>query len=704
MADKNYISTSKKEIYTKLLNVASNYINGDTDFAKTGLFGYITESMAMILRDTTFHTSMMYNESFLNTAVIPKSVYNWAKMFNVEVQKATPAYANIELSFPNSVWDGYSKTDTSEIAGLKTKTGIVSYIKIDRADPIIAGDYYFSLEHSIIIYKNSNGGFAAQYLLSPDEDTITDYQKVENTTKYLSVKSDGENIKVSARAYQYRKTTIQSQIISTTFLNKVKSYTFEDQFCGANLYYIENGQKQPITLTYSDLNTKTQTKTAFYNLTNENELEIIFKTGDELFVPAVNTEIILEILTTCGANVPSKFTDSALMNFSKTDMKAFPLIITFNPTDIIGGKNMPTLSDIKSTIIREISTRNTITTKNDLDNYFGILMSLIEDINNGRIKFVKKRDDILRRIYNSYLLIRDNINENSDSLADSSYISRCVPTNTIDVTGIEGNDDNEQKQIVLAYPKFNLDGQYVSRTNNSTLAADDYYFSPFRILIKYGDYNFVKYIYDIVDQTSSVIYNSHGTSEWFETNYLEPQSVRIYKNFSSTCINGNTDEEKYTFELYILSNLDLSAETVSEKLVINGEAGKSDSFEINAKDIVITSEEQNNEGMFLNKLTFTSPVASFDMSGTLSKILFDDGVEWASENILTFDFNELSLSGNKLTGLKYTTTDKIAFFKDLSALTESSLTVTDTSPITYGLKEVPVIHSSYFSEHADSTR
>jgi len=80
------ISSSKKEIYNNLLDIAEKYTNiNNTDFLKTGLFGYITESMAMMMRDSTFHKSMIYNESFLNSAVIPKSVYNWAKMFNVEV-------------------------------------------------------------------------------------------------------------------------------------------------------------------------------------------------------------------------------------------------------------------------------------------------------------------------------------------------------------------------------------------------------------------------------------------------------------------------------------------------------------------------------------------------------------------------------------------------------------------------------------------
>ena len=83
--EENKISSSKEEIYNKLLNISENYFDGPEDFLKTGLFGYITESIAMMIRDSSYHKSMLYNESFLNTAIIPKSVYNWAKMFNINV-------------------------------------------------------------------------------------------------------------------------------------------------------------------------------------------------------------------------------------------------------------------------------------------------------------------------------------------------------------------------------------------------------------------------------------------------------------------------------------------------------------------------------------------------------------------------------------------------------------------------------------------
>jgi hypothetical protein len=48
------ISFSQYDVYSKLIEVANRHIpaNDTMDFLRTGLFGYITESLAMGLRDS----------------------------------------------------------------------------------------------------------------------------------------------------------------------------------------------------------------------------------------------------------------------------------------------------------------------------------------------------------------------------------------------------------------------------------------------------------------------------------------------------------------------------------------------------------------------------------------------------------------------------------------------------------------------------
>jgi hypothetical protein len=49
------ISFSQYDIYSKLLEVAQRHMpeGTDSDFLRTGLFGYITESLAMGMRDSS---------------------------------------------------------------------------------------------------------------------------------------------------------------------------------------------------------------------------------------------------------------------------------------------------------------------------------------------------------------------------------------------------------------------------------------------------------------------------------------------------------------------------------------------------------------------------------------------------------------------------------------------------------------------------
>jgi hypothetical protein len=83
----NKISFANFDIYEKLLEIASKHVslNSESDFLRLGLFGYVTEGMAANIRDSALQKTMLYNESFLNSAIIPDSVYNYARTFNVSV-------------------------------------------------------------------------------------------------------------------------------------------------------------------------------------------------------------------------------------------------------------------------------------------------------------------------------------------------------------------------------------------------------------------------------------------------------------------------------------------------------------------------------------------------------------------------------------------------------------------------------------------
>ena len=702
---KHIISTSKKEIYSKVLDIAEKYLPvSEYDFAKTGLFAYITETMAMTLRDTAFHAGMMYNESFLNTAIIPKSIYNWAKMFDIEVQKAVPAYADIVISidatsidnFLKSKYDELSTSDKEKFGGdLQNKR---NFIVLDRDDPIIAADYYFSLERSIVLYKaTTNDGesqWRAEYLTTEIEYTnFTDISSVNNK---LQVREDGSSIKIYARAYQYRMTTHNHKVVSSSFLNKVQNYKFEDQFCGAVLYYIENGVRTKVNLSYSDLSTKSNSKVAYYNISDEGELELIFKTGENMFVPAANSNLVLKIYTTKGKNIPDRFTGIGTILTTRSDRRALPITVLFEPTDIYGGKNAPSLSDIKRTIINEISTRKTITTQADLDNYFSILTSLLSEINNGQIKFIKQRDDVLRRIYNAYLLVRSNINDavassngGLDVNMDSNFVSPCVPTNTLD---IDINEDTSTGIISVRNPLAKMNGTLADANNYD-------YQCPFTIFVKTEPVKIVKYIYEAVDSEAKLNLISNNGA-WFKSNYIQPNTLRVYRPIESTKTLVASDT--IIFEISTTSNIDLytlngliltiSSERSATELTANLEA----------------SEGIPNEAgtIYTNKLVGKFTVKNTDTTSNSDKYFGFNSTATVISVRSETDNNTSEFHPDEIFNIRITVpegntieckaAEEISVFKDLSDIMESSVLET-TNKTGIRLTDVPLVHKDFIS-------
>jgi hypothetical protein len=237
--DLNIISSSKNEIYTKLLNIAANgqYVTSTSDFAnvdflRSGEFGYVTESLAMLIRDSAFQKTMLYNENFLNTAVMPKSIYNWAKTFNVNCLDATPSCRMATLMISTTDIDKGITNSQSNISDYQTKYGIKesnNFIVIDKSNNLIAGDTYFSLEHSIEIYRSGNT-YTAKYCV--DEEDVTtefgDYSNVILPLQYVHGSDGITYVRIYARFYQYKTNTISKAITSSSFLDtKVHEFTYD---------------------------------------------------------------------------------------------------------------------------------------------------------------------------------------------------------------------------------------------------------------------------------------------------------------------------------------------------------------------------------------------------------------------------------------------------------------------------------------------
>jgi len=724
-----FVSTSRYDIYAKLLNVASSYTDvTNTNYLRTGLFGYITESLALIARDSSYHKTMLYNENFLNTAVIPKSVYNWAKMFNINISAATPAYVDLSITLSTDDILEYdspanSRDDAEKFGSDLSILGSTSLLILDRDNPFIAGDYKFTLERSVFIYKskeNSNS-YVIKYCSTEDERTA--YQTLN--TYYIKnsiTRVDGTNyLTFIVRAYQYEVVTITKQITSSSFLNtKIHKFEFDNQYAGAKLFYIKSGISEEIELRYSNIGTvdDTTVKFAYYNLIDTNTLQITFSSLSGDFIPSANSILELELYSTKGSEGNITFSSDVIYRLTDETAKNLPVMVSFSDQLSAGGIDTPSISEIKNTIINEISTRDVIVTETDLNNYFDTLTSLLETINDGKITFIKKRDDILRRVFSSYILMRDGLDIN-DEATESGYTSKVIPTNTLTADfAISNNISKPFGSIIKRKPGSAEEYEYVP--SNALDGSDDYYIIPFYTRIILNPFKKVKYIYNLADDSTSLSYN--GVQNISNERYIIPSSVSVSRSFE-----GSNIENYYTFTFNFITNFKMDSETQSTdsfslsfyKKGNENTAIGTLSFTKGDNLIVDPSVALEEDGTLYNSslqfiVNVADDTAEFDFSEEKAGIDFGTVINLKEESLSLPEDVKVVLSLNNVfsdsINMSFKSDEFLGLFRNLDELMFSDVvinTLTENS-IDYisnvTIRDIPVVHQSFFSNQDNSTK
>jgi hypothetical protein len=694
----DFSTASKYDIYSKLLFIANKYFDVATeDFLKTGLFGYITESMAMIARDSSFHKSMLYNEGFLNTAVMPKSVYNWARMFGVSVPAATPAYADIQITIPldSLVFQTASSIPNTSRYGTEVSSSLSDkqMMILDRGNQFIAGEFRFTLERSILIYKDLEDSEVITVKYCQTEESTTILQDISNFFIKTYITSDNY-ISFVVRAYQYDISRREQQIASGSFLDtKIHEFQFTDQFVGARLKYLKNGVETQIELRFSNITSPqdTSTRFAYYSLIDEDKVQVKFSSASGDFVPASNSTIIMDIYTSKGASGNVTYTGEVIYRFKEESLKSIPVIANFFNEASIGGVDVPSLSRLKSTIINEISTRDVIVTETDLNNYFAILTSLLETINDGKVTFVKKRDDILRRVFSAYILMRDGLDLNG-APAGSNYTSKAIPTNTISADFAISSSISRPFGTIIRR-KQDESGEYEYVPADAMDGNDDYYVVPFFMRVNLDPFKKVKYIYNLTDDSTSLSYlDVEGASADY---YIIPSSISVRRS-----LEGSNTSPYYIFTASFVTDFDMSGEVTSgnstfelsfysesNRLTAIGGTNLSFSKGDNLRIVSVRSEDDPNR--YATSIEFYVDVnndgTEFDFSaeeasnnyGTFVRVFHDDGEVSLPEDVFVqIDFVDVLDDIN----LKFVSDKSMLMFRNLDELMFSDITLNKIDP------------------------
>lgn len=559
-------------------NIGPKYFQfNDINQSRLGVFGWSTEVMADTTTDIVNMLSIMYNEFFVNKAQIPQTIYNYAHQYNITDIYATPAQMDMTIIIKESdlirnavslsTNVNTSNSNTSSILGGGTKAAFF----IDNDSVITVEDQYeFMLPYDIridinpIMVNDSN-----TFLIANNEDTFLASSKIDNytyiyTASYITTNGESfpddftpylkiSTVAINGENYVFIPVTCEQKTKTTQYVTItqhysdyvsyiVQDFTYSGMLSSFKLYY-----KNPTDTSYTELTTYLMNDTptdsdglyCYYTQMDSSTIQITFSTDEDAYHPVYGTEIMMVIYTTLGSdgNFDYDTTSTASSNISlklQSDIFTYNNIYTVVASDgnSAGGEDAKTTDQLKTLISYYASTSNNIATTLDLNKYFKNISESNQYLPD--LYFVKKRDDILTRLFTGYMLLED--------LNDA-----IIPTNTLDlvlnetqllesdsILSIDATSNDGGRYIIKAGSKFSYNYQQLGETEVED--ADD---------VNENVYNYSYLGVRLVDEFDSTAFSYfpswyHYTNPFLIAVNKSPYlSVSYYLNSMNQTINTN---------------------------------------------------------------------------------------------------------------------------------------------------------------------
>jgi hypothetical protein len=680
MSDPINISSSQYDIQEKMVEVAKNYFNiDDINILKIGLFGYITEIMSLVARDGIFHRDALYNELFLNTANIPKSIYNWAKLYNFNIVNAKPAKMSI-----------YMAIKKEDLINKSILEGLKKVFYIDKNNEFEISGFTFMLENTVKITLNPIAGSNNDYSITANLIIDSKSEKFGLVSSPY-VKSWVEKIDEITYCffildlYQIQRSentfSVFSEDLSETIMYDVE---YEDQLAGFNVYYNYNNAQEILGKYFDNNFTPSSTeKYCYYTFPQENNLQVYFSGIENSFRPKFNSEILVEYFTTKGSDGNFSFNGEILFKFNDPELSNIQVIC--DPIgDSVGGENKPSLKEVKSKIIENILIKDNLITENDLNIFFNNISSTVS-INSSKLRFMKKRDDVLKRIFSSFVLLKNKNNQ-------------VIPTNTVDVLSSLDNlekfnlsstswtipvgtsiiyDNLTEKYRFLFEDEYPED--YIS--NDSILL----YSTPFLMNIRLEPFPRLTYYQNSLNKIYNFNYkfvNINNLNQYvipnieIQRNSFIEDYYTIKFNFG---VNVNSEFDINNVKIYGLLKKDLNNLGYIKFDLINNQE-----YEYSAK--IYTEDEFNSRSQLA---LVNSLLLDLESEDVINKVFIDQGL---SMEIKVFYNDELIVSfENEIT---------IDLFRSMNNIVFSDLEISEGG--LFNLKSIPLISTKYFNSIENS--
>lgn len=371
-----------------------------------GLLGMTTELITSGFEDNFNTVSMYLKELFPNTATMSETIYTYASLFQISELFATPASMDIILMVKES-----------DILTLGTINGNVREFVVDCDTIIDVQGLQYMLDYDVKIRAKRylddyifTSVYDFEYRNSLNPSTSSPYIK---NIRYNG--EEGKYIGLMVTVHQVNKFKQEEVIINNTRINYPKfKIQYDDMLANFEVFYKSPNMTEETQLTKRLKNSvPIEQPFCYYSFKDNNEIEISFSTREKSFHPDFNSDIRIEYYTTKGTKGNYPLYKGNIMDIvvspqseryqylSSVTMFAIP------QTDSMGGSNTLAFDDLKKIVNEKFSTINTITTENDLLQYFDNAKYRM----GSHMLFVKKRDDVFERLFTAFTLLKDRNNE-----------------------------------------------------------------------------------------------------------------------------------------------------------------------------------------------------------------------------------------------------------------------------------------------------
>lgn len=515
-----------------------------------GFLGFTLEQNAITTEDAFNTSSILLKEAFPNRAQIPESIYSHAAIFQLDSVLARPATAQFIII-----------VDAAEIRKMgsskQTSSGGRRYIEyiIDRDTKVYIDDIPFTLDYDISIRAidlnpnsitdNHNWTYTAQYLLTEKNAMST------VTNPYLKIRKDANGkLGIYVWMHQCEREYKSETIVDNANINyPVVIVNNTNRLAGFDAFYRGPGEtKYEQLIKKLVYTTPVKDKFCYYKVTDEQEITITFASRDAYFQPEFNSELQIYVYSTLGASGNFEKYEGKNILLVPTDERYDTNSTIFMTANIIGassgGMDEGGLEALQALTVEGYRTAYIYSTENDIMEYFNNYKYRY----GNEIKAIKKRDDLVERLYSAYLVMKDG-----DYIFPTNTLSLKLDTSKPDV--IFGDDkyiikpghlwvyDGESKDYATM-----VDGKF-SYEDHSDLENDFIYTNPYLISINQNP--------SLVGLYSTIINDSVGTDYVAYNN-----DAFVQFQIDSVHVSRSIDQDYFTVKVNVWPMLQLKNKLV----------------------------------------------------------------------------------------------------------------------------------------------